>query len=453
MNKISRRNALGMMAGAMAAAGCATRKPDVSGKRPNIVFILSDDHNFRALGCQPGAQVKTPNIDRLAEDGTHFTHCVVSSPICTPSRASLITGQTGFRSNVTFFNKPIAPEAPRIPRILSQTGYNTAFTGKWHNDHRPLDHGFQRMRHVFLGGMNGHDSIPVVEGREAKRKVIPHPPAEVFTDGALEMLSDLRKDSKPYALFVWYTAPHDPRTPPPPYDRMYEPGQMRLPENFMPQPPFDPLTLDIRDEKLQPRPLDPEVIKRETAAYYGLISHMDNQIGRLLDDLKKNGEWDNTLIVFAGDNGLTLGAHGLLGKQTMYEEGVRVPLIVRGPGVRKGARCDALVDLMDIMPTCCEAAQTRVPEGVEGRSLLPLCRGENAGQRDAVFCYYDNLQRMVRTRTHKLVLHLKSGREEMFDLVQDPLELNDIHDSPACADVRRELSQRLAVWRRQCGDI
>jgi arylsulfatase A-like enzyme len=441
------------MAGALAATGCATAKPVTPGKRPNIVFILSDDHNFRALGCHPGSQVKTPNLDRIAKEGTHFTHCVVSSPICTPSRAALITGQSGYRSGVTFFSKPIAPQAPRIPAILSEAGYNTAFTGKWHNDKRPIDHGFQRMRHVFLGGMNGHDSIPVVEGKDDKRKVIPRPPAEVFTDAALEMLADLRKDSKPYALFAWYTAPHDPRTPPAPYDRMYEPEKMKLPENFMAQPPFDPLTLDIRDEKLQPRPLDPDVMKRETAAYYGLISHLDAQVGRLIDDLKSSGDWDNTLLVFAGDNGLTLGAHGLLGKQTMYEEGVRVPLIVCGPGLARGAQCDALVDLMDIMPTCCETARADVPEAVEGRSLLPLCRGEREGQRDAVFCYYDNLQRMVRTRTHKLVLHLKSGREEMFDLLQDPLELKDIHDSPAHADIRRELLARLNVWRKQSGDL
>jgi arylsulfatase A-like enzyme len=176
-------------------------------------------------------------------------------------------------------------------------------------------------------------------------------------------------------------------------------------------------------------------------------------VGRLIDDLKSSGDWDNTLLVFAGDNGLTLGAHGLLGKQTMYEEGVRVPLIVCGPGLARGAQCDALVDLMDIMPTCCETARADVPEAVEGRSLLPLCRGEREGQRDAVFCYYDNLQRMVRTRTHKLVLHLKSGREEMFDLLQDPLELKDIHDSPAHADIRRELLARLNVWRKQSGDL
>ncbi len=453
MSTISRRQAiqtLGISAGALGFSRCAGLSTYSGRKRPNILFIFSDDQNFRALGPAGNCEVQTPNLNRLAREGTYFSHCFVSNPICTPSRATVLTGLYGFQSGVTFFGEPIREDVPVIAELLSANGYTTAFTGKWHNNKRPIHHGFQRMRNTFLGGMHNYESIPVVQGADDEKREFPGNPTNTFADGALELMDGMGTD--PYALFLWFTTPHDPRTAPPEYEAMYSPAQVSLPPNFMPEPPFDTGTLDIRDEKLLPRPLDPKAVQQETARYYAMITHMDTQIGRLLQRLEERGELDNTFIVFAGDNGLTLGAHGLLGKQTLYEEGVRVPLIVCGPGVRRGKQCDAMVDLMDIMPTLCEVSGSVPPAHVQGRSLMPWLHGKRGERRDAIFCHYHHMFRMVRTERYKLILHLKTGREELFDLQNDPYELNDVSELAAFQDIKKDLRNRLNTWRSEVGD-
>ena len=419
-------------------------------QRPNVLFILTDDHQFRAVGAAGNRVLRTPHMDWLARGGVHFTHCHASNPISTPSRACLLTGQYGFRNGVTFFRQPIRPDAPRVARELSQRGYQTAFTGKWHNDGRPCRHGFYLMRNVFLGGMHGYDSIPVVQGPDDAPADVKRHPSEVFTDGALELLDG--ECMEPFALFVWYTAPHDPRTPPEKCEALYPPQTISLPPNFMPAPLFDPGTLDIRDEKLLPRPLNPLEIRQEIARYYAMLTHLDNQIGRMLHRLQEKGLLENTVVILAGDNGLSLGAHGLLGKQNMYEEAVRVPLIIRGPGFQSGVRCDALVDLMDVMPTLCDIAGAPIPAGVQGRTLTPLLTGRRKRLRESIFCHYDDLFRMVRTPRHKLVRHLKTGREELFHTETDPYEQNDLIESALYAPVLNDLRARLNHWRRTLND-
>ncbi len=434
---------------ALGVAGFAGLRPMEAAARPNVLLILSDDHQARALGAMGNNEIKTPNLDRLASEGTLFTHCFVSNPICTPSRAAILTGQYGFHNGVTFFGHTVQPDSPRWPSLLTDAGYVTAYTGKWHNDGRPSDHGYARMRHVFLGGMNNYDSIPVVQTASDDKQVVTGNPTEVFTDAALELLVGF--DDRPWALTVAYTAPHDPRTPPADYEAMYRPDTLSLPKSFMPQPPFDTGTLEIRDELLLPRPLDPEAIQRETGRYYAMITHLDAQIGRILARLEETGQLDNTLIVFAGDNGLTLGAHGLLGKQTLYDEGVRVPMIVRGPGVQRGGKCGALVDLMDIMPTLCEVAGVE-PEDIDGRSMLKLARGEAVPRRDAVYLHYDDLFRAVRTEQFKFIAYLKTGREELFNLRDDPYELHDLSEDSAFDELKTELRGKLTAWRQAMGE-
>ena len=419
-------------------------------RRPNILFIFADDLHFRGIGCAGNPEVRTPNIDRLAMEGTRFTHCHVSNPICTPSRAAVQTGQYGFRNGVTFFSQVIRDDSPRIARLLGDRGYATGYTGKWHNDGRPIDHGFQFMRHTFLGGMHTYDSIPVVEGESDEPHELKRNPTDLFTEGALELLGEM---PKPFGLFLCYTAPHDPRTPPPAYEAMYPPDRISLPKNFMPEPPFDTLTLDIRDEKLMPRPLNPFDLKTEIGRYYGMITHEDQEIGRVLRRLEAMGEMDTTYIIFAGDNGLTLGAHGLLGKQTMYEEGIRVPLIIRGPGIPHGGLCNAFVDLMDIMPTMCEIAGIEIPGAVQGMSLLPLTAGNYSRARTEIFCHYDDLFRMVKSGEMKYILHLKTEREELFNLRNDPYEMvNLAHDGEEKESLDR-MRRLLERKRREAGEL
>ena len=452
---INRRQALRLMAGISSAAwvgGCADVQIQQSRQRPNLLFILADDLHVRGLGIQGNQEVYTPNLDRLAREGTRFTQAHVSNPICTPSRAALLTGQYGFRNGVTFFGQKIQPDSPRIAQVLAEQGYTTAFTGKWHNDQRPNHHGFQLTKHVFLGGMmNDYSSTPVVDGPDDAKREIPRYPTEVFTEAALDLLHEaLRRE--PFALFVWYTAPHDPRRPTPEYEALYRDGRISLPPNFMPQPPFDPGTLEIRDEKLLPRPLDPDALRQEIGWYYGMITHLDAQIGLLLHALEESGRQENTLVIFSSDNGLALGSHGLLGKQNLYEEGVRVPLFARGPGVCAHHTCETLVDLMDLMPTMCECAGAAIPVGVQGRSLVPWLHGKQGRARDIEFSHYDDLFRMIKIRRYKLIHHLKSGREELFDLAHDPYELNDLSRSHSHETVLVSLRPRLLAWRQEMED-
>lgn len=418
--------------------------------RPNVLFVLTDDQHFRALGAAGNPEIRTPNLDRLAAEGARFTHCYVSNPICTPSRACIQTGQYGFTNGVTFFGQPMRADAPRLATLMSDRGYQTCYVGKWHNEERPSSHGYAHMRHVFLGGMHDFSSIPVVQDTADPKAVIEGNPTDIFTDGALDLLA--RPVEEPFFLMLSYTAPHDPRTPPPAFEAMYPPDSVSLPRNFMPEPRFDPGTLDIRDEKLLPRPLDPDAVRTEIGRYYGMITHLDEQLGRVLAALDESGRLDNTVIIVAGDNGLALGAHGLLGKQTMYEEGVRVPLIARGPGVQRGAECRALVDLMDVMPTICDLGGVPIPEGVEARTLTPLLSGRRARHREAVFCHYHDMFRMVRTRDYKLIRHLKTGREEFYELRQDPYEMKDLAGSEAHRAALNAHRVLLARWRHSMND-
>ena len=458
MSGLTRREAIASMAAGLAVAGCATKGAAQDEKRPNLLFILSDDHRYDALGCMGNSVIQTPVLDGIAGEGTVFTHCFVTNPICTPSRACLMTGQYGFTNDVTFFGIPMNPASPQIGRVLAEAGYAVGFTGKWHNDQRPVHHGFTHMKDVFLGGMSNHDAIKVVQGAEDERVVKEVNDTVLFTDAALALISEM---PQPWCLFVCYTVPHDPRMPEPAYEAMYPPEKITLPKNFMQQPKFDPGTLEIRDEKLHPRPFDLDLLKRETGKYYGHITQMDEQVGRLRTQLEGAGQWDNTVTVFSGDNGLTLGSHGLLGKQTLYEEGVRVPLIVRGPGVAV-QRNDALVGLMDMMPTLCEYAGAPVPAAVEGKSLRSLASGDSKAVHEDIYCHYDDLLRSVRTGQYKLVLHLKStregqygqeiaGKEELFDLKADPIELEDRIEDPALAAVKADLQARLAAWMGRWG--
>ncbi len=456
---INRRRALASLGTAASFPFLARHTTGAANNSPNVVLLLADDLHLRALGCQGNPQVHTPNIDRLAAEGMRFTNCHVSNPICSPSRAAMLTGQYGFQNGVTFFGDRIHEDSPRMAEHTANQGYQTAYTGKWHNNGRPLDHGFTRMRHVFLGGMHDYDSIPVANQQHDSPYEIKRNPTEVFTEGAIRLLNDM--DDDPFMLMCGFTAPHDPRVAPPEYEAVYNAQDISLPNNFMRQPAFDPGTLNIRDEQLMRRPLDPNALKREIAKYYAMITHMDDQIGLILESLKRSGRMDNTYIIFASDNGLALGSHGLLGKQTMYEEGIRVPLIVKGPGILPNSESDALVDLMDLAPTMIELAGGSPPQSMQAKSLRPMLFDDaDYEERNYLFGHYDDprsggdgfLFRMVKDKHYKLIRHLKSGKEELFDLQYDPYEMNDLSESEDHTDIKKRLKAGLKEWQQSVND-
>jgi len=238
------------------------------------------------------------------------------------------------------------------------------------------------------------------------------------------------------------------------YADLYDPGRLRVPDNFMPVHPFDNGEMRIRDELLAPFPRRPEVILEHIAGYYAMISHLDAHIGRVLEALQRTGRADNTIIIFAGDNGLAVGQHGLMGKQNMYDHSIRVPLVVSGPGIGAGRRCDGLCYLHDVFPTLFDLLGLQAPAGVESRSLAPVLRGETDRTCETTFHAYMGVQRAVRDERFKLVEYYVNGTNttQLFDLEEDPWEQRNLASGAAHAAEVRRLRSALLAWQQAVDD-
>jgi arylsulfatase A-like enzyme len=440
---------------ALALLLLAAGPAQAAAKSPNVLFLFSDDQRFDTLAALGNRDIHTPNLDKLVRGGFAFTHCFImgssQGAVCVPSRAMMLTGRTLYRAPTA-----IPPDVPTWPEVLGKAGYATFGIGKWHNNRPAFTRSFQGGRAIFFGGMHDHRAVPVhaydPTGRYAGK---PKPGAkfssELFADAAIDFLRS-HKGDKPFLLYVAFTAPHDPRTPPADVARRYDPARLPLPASFLPRHPFDNGELTVRDEKLAPWPRTPAVVRQHLADYYGMITHLDAQVGRILQALEASGRAKDTLIVFAADNGLAVGRHGLMGKQNLYDHSVRVPLVLAGPSVPKGRRSDALVYLFDLFPTLCDLTGVAIPKGVEGQSLAPILAGKKAKVRDSVFAAYRDVQRMVRTERWKLIRYPKVGKVQLFDIAADPDEIKDLAGQAKYAARVRELTVLLADWQKKVGD-
>ena len=250
--------------------------------------------------------------------------------------------------------------------------------------------------------------------------------SEMYADAAVDFLKSTEEDERPFMAFVSFTSPHDPRNALPDYGKKYSPADLSVPDNFLPEHPFDNGELNIRDEQLLPTPRTPEQLKKELSLYYGMVSEVDLQIGRVLDALEESGNLDHTIVVFASDNGLAMGQNGLIGKQSLYEHSVGVPMAIVTPeGLSAGKRSEALCYLYDLYPTLCELVQVETPASVTGKSLVPVLEGEEKDVRDCVFLAYSNQQRAVVSGDYKYIIYNVEGKitEQLFNLKQDPGEL------------------------------
>ncbi|MBN2577749.1 MAG: sulfatase-like hydrolase/transferase, partial [Pirellulales bacterium] len=271
-----------------------------------------------------------------------------------------------------------------------------------------------------------------------------------LADAAIRFLR--AESGRPFFLHVNFLAPHDPLLIPPGYEDKYDWRKIPLPENFLPEHPFDHGNLDGRDEKLLPHPRTEEDVRRDLAAYYAVISDMDAQLGRILAALDELGEAERTIVIFTSDHGLAIGSHGLRGKQNMYDHTVGVPLIMRGPGVPERRRSKAQCYLRDLFPTICDLTGIDVPEAVEGRSLAPVIRGQREELYAYVFGHYRDVQRMVRSDRWKLIRYPRIDRWQLFDLQNDPHELHDLIGKYEYAEVVSRLKGALSRWRREVND-
>ena len=418
----------------------------------NVVLILSDDHNYRALGCSGNDSIRTPNLDGLAEEGMFFSRCFNPNPICGPARACIYTGQDSWTNGVISNGKPIDESAPLLPKVLAEAGYETSFIGKWHNDGKPWTRGYVSGGRCWAGGKFDQFEMTLTDfgGGPETRKVAEGYSSTVFTDDAVAYLE--RDHPDPFLLVLAYTVGHDAFLAPPGWEGKYSPDEISAPPNFMPKPPFEQFNPLIRDETVLPLPRQEKDVREATAEYYAMFEHLDEQVGRVLTALEEKGIDDETMVVFASVKGLSLGAHGIIGKQTMYEEGIRSSLIIRHPTLRStGESSSELVSTIDIFPTICEAAGVDVPGAVEGQSLLDIYSGNGKGRERLFFSYHDptrfTVTRAIRTKRHKLVQHLVTDERELFDLKKDPYELENLTGTVEVEEVEPQLTRELMLWR------
>jgi arylsulfatase A-like enzyme len=441
---------------------------------PNVLFLFADDMRASAL---TNLAIKTPNLDRLRSRGMLFTEAHImgadNGAVCAPSRAMLMTGRHLGRLLPGGFNIP--DDHALLGETLQSAGYDAFGTGKWHNSRHTFNRNFNHGEHIFMGGMHDPwntplyhyqqdavytDRRPVIRDDRHSNKVDTLPgeyvfggihASKVFADAAIGFIESRRPDDKPFFLYTAFTAPHDPRSMPPEYLEWYDPNSIALPPNFMPEHPFDNGQLIIRDEQLADTPRQPEEIKRHILEYYAMISHLDVQVGRIMDALERSGQLDNTIIVFAGDNGLAVGQHGLMGKQNLYQHSVNVPLLMAGPGIPRGDSTPALCYLIDLFPTLCDLAGAKVPNGLDGRSLVPVIKREQKTVRNVLHLQYKDLQGAIRKGNTKLIRYWVDGLEtlQLFDLEQDPREVRNLAGQyPEKVSV---LKRELLEWDKQHG--
>jgi arylsulfatase A-like enzyme len=444
-------------------AGCTSNETSArKSKGANILFLFTDDQRFDTIRALGNEEIITPNMDKLVREGTTFTNAYImgsmSGAVCMPSRAMLLSGKNLF--DLVDKGRTIPPEQRMLPEVLREAGYVTFGTGKWHNRRGPFARSFTAGANIFFGGMSDHYQVPINDfdaageyPKEARYRREGKHSSELFSDAAIEFLQSYKED-KPFFVYVSYTAPHDPRTAPKKSHDMYDPARLTLPKNFMPEHPFDNGEMRIRDEKLAAWPRTPEEVRRHIADYYAMITHVDAQIGRVLEALKKTGRAEDTIIIFSADNGLAVGRHGLMGKQNLYEHSVHVPLIISGPGIPKGQKRDALCYVHDIYPTLCELAGSAIPDSVGSKSLVPAIQDSKKKVRDSVFFAYKDIQRGVRSSRYKLIAYLVNGKPtlQLFDLQTDPWELKNLADDPKYAEHLSELGIELVRWHDELND-
>ena len=440
--------------------------------KPNFLVIGTDDQRPDAIAALGNPRIATPNLDWLVKNGMVFENFICSNPLCVPSRAEILTGRTGFQNGVLGMGREkMNPKLTLWPTAMAAGGYHAWYSGKWMNDGSPTTRGYHETRGLFSGGGGTWKKGEVVRGRKGRpitgyrnwtfkdakgkpelQKGIGLTPLtdKYIADGALDFLK--QKTEQPFFLHVNFTGPHDPLVYPPGYEKKYTGAQMKLPENFKPRHPFDHGNFNGRDEQLLPWPRTKADVLDELAVYYAVIDHIDKQVGRLLGQLRADGRLANTFIIFTSDHGLALGSHGLMGKQNMYDHTIRVPFIMAGPGIERGARTKAFGFLRDLYPTTCELAGIAIPKTVQAKSLAPILRGRKKTVHPAGYGYFRDVQRMVWVEGWKLVFYPKTGRQQLFKLAKDPHELNDLSASPPQCVRMRRLRVMLNQWFHDQGD-
>jgi arylsulfatase A-like enzyme len=439
--------------------------------RPNIVFIMTDDHAAHAISAYGSKVNTTPNLDRLAKEGALFTSVFATNSICTPSRAAILTGQYAHLNGVTMFNR-FDSARMTVARLLQQGGYYTGMIGKWHLGSDPQ--GFDRWE-IFPG--QGDYVDPVLYTATGEKKYTGQYATDVVTDLALEFIAK-RPTDKPFFLMLHHKAPHRPWTPNAAHGAEFSAKTIPEPATMWDdyQGRTDALhenkqrlvDLTKADVKLDPPDgltgdaLTRWKYQRYMQDYLATVQSVDDNVGRLLDALDTAGLGRNTIVIYTSDQGFFLGDHGLFDKRFMYEESIRMPFLVRWPAtIKAGSRVDAMGLNVDFAPTFLDVAGLPASPDMQGHSLAPVLRGQTPrGWRTSMYYryYHDpghhntRAHYGVRTKTHKLIYFWKKDQWELYDLVKDPQEMHNLYGQPAQATLTARLKTELARLKREAKD-
>ncbi len=464
---------------------------------PNIVLIFTDDQSFNTIRSLGNQEIYTPNLDRLVQNGTTFTHAYNmggwNGAICVASRTMINSGRFIWRAQKqvdSWRQKDSVALQQTWSNLMNQSGYDTYMSGKWHVN-APASQIFDQVSHIRPGmprdagfgkafrmiraaegkALNFDTIMPIGYNRPKDENDHSWSPSdtsfggfwqggkhwsEVLADDAINFIQQAQRSDDPFFMYLASNAPHDPRQSPQEFVDRYPLDKISMPASFQPlYPDLDSIGVgpSLRDEALAPFPRTPYAVKTHIQEYYAIITHLDVQIGKILDALEASGKLDNTYVFLTSDHGLAVGRHGLLGKQNMYDHSVRVPLIMMGPDIPKNKKVTEDVYLQDIMATSLELAQITKPEYVEFNSFYSLALGKQVkGHYDEIFGCYTNDQRMIRKNGYKLIAYPRANKMLLFNLKEDPHEINNLAEDPGQANRVKELFGSLLKLMEEMDD-
>ena len=464
-------------------------------KRPNFLLIFSDDHAKKALSCYGNQDIETPALDRIANEGMRFEHALTPNSFCTPARAAALTGKYSHRNGVTHLNQRFDGSQQTFPKLLQKAGYETTLFGKWHLLSRPTGFDYfcvQKMQgkpwdpnvfephHPWIDWSPKNQKEALSGGRTLKGYN-----NEVITTEAINWLKQKRDPSKPFCLLLHPKPPHEPYTPPTRYEDflkdVFIPEPLTLLDDYKGRTPeaiseimrnnriiLKPVFKDMREriEKENPgisrNDLTRKMYQEYIKGYYRLVKSVDDQVARVLDYLKESGLEKDTLVIYTSDQGFSLGEHGFYNKQWMYENPLHQPLLVRFPGKISPKQVhQSMVNHIDLAPTLLDYAGLPIPIDIQGHSLRGILEGKTEKVRDESYYHFykhgTTLPEMIgiRTDTHKLIHYpgmIGKYQWELFDLVNDPEEMNNLYHQPKNIKLREEMSERLRKLIRKVSD-
>ena len=432
----------------------------------NLVLILADDHRYDAMGFLGPKFLQTPHLDALAREGAHFKNAFVTTALCSPSRATLLTGVYAHRHRVVDNNHPVPPGTVFFPERLQAAGYETAFVGKWHmgNEDDAPQKGFDHW--VSFPGQGTYLPTPAGLNVDGRRVVQKGYITDELTDYAVNWLA-ARSADRPFFLYLSHKAVHADFVPAKRHAGRYAEAPFVAPKTMAAPGPEADWPMWTRNQRNSWHGVDfPYHSRLDVAEYYRryleTLLAVDDSVGRVVEGLRRRGLLERTLVLYMGDNGFAFGEHGLIDKRTAYEESMRVPMLMRAPGVAKGRVVSEVVANLDVMPTFLDAAGIAAPSDIDGKSLLPLARGESpAWRKELLYEYFwernfpqtPTLHALRGERYKYIRYHGLWDRNELYDLQDDPLESRNLVGHEAHRKLAEEMNGRLFDLLEQTGGL